>query len=440
MTLILQGPRARIARVPFLLKAADCIDEDGIFARSYGRVVRGSFTRAGVRWADDGRGRPIALPAHSPGIEIFSGMHALLVEPTRSSESYTTDIRNGVWSAVRGTKDGVLIAGPDERVTASSFVPTTENNQHHISRTITATGSTWQSFVVELKYKGHHACVAIDSDGGTNRIWVAVNLLTGVIGGSGTVGTGVLGTSEAKLLANGYVRIRIGGFISASTSLAWRVFAGLTGSSAPEAFAGNDLDGFTVALLQPEVDKPSASSRMVSDSAAAATRSSETLYFDLPGLNPPRPLSMYQRTVHRGAYDRAPYSKWMMRIGGPSTGSDPRFALYVATGAAGAQYDDGVNVRSSAVASVDYGRVLGDVIEHRGVLTGSWTAIGGLAVNGGDETVGLESPAAVRSGAWTAARVYLSAAGAGMDPMAYLDCAIAEEVRSMDELRELAGI
>jgi hypothetical protein len=426
--------------VLFRFDARDCIDDAGIFARSYGRIIPGTFTRTGSRWADDGRGRPYALPTQVPGSEILHGQRALLVEPTRTSVSYTTDVRNAAWSAVRGAKDGALVGGPDERVTASSFIPTTENNQHHISRTIEVTASTWQSFVVELKYKGHHACVAIDSDGGANRIWVAVNLLTGAIGGSGEVGTGVLGTSEAQLLANGYVRVRVAGFISSSTSLAWRVFAGLTGTSAPEAFAGNDVDGFTVALLQPEVDAPNASSRMVSESATAATRSGETLYFDLAGLNPPRPLTIYQRSVHRGAYDRAPYSKWMMRIGAPSTGSDPRFALYVATGAAGAQYDDGLNVRSSAVASISYERSLGDVIEHRGVLTGNWTVVAGIAVNGGQETLGGETPAAAPSAAWNTARVYFSAAGAGMDPMAYLECVIADGGRSMDEMRELAGV
>lgn len=78
--IILEGKRARLARVPFLLTAADCIDEDGLFGRAFGRRVGATFTRGSRGGFLDQAAAPGYVPNGMPRRSAINGRQSLLVE------------------------------------------------------------------------------------------------------------------------------------------------------------------------------------------------------------------------------------------------------------------------------------------------------------------------------------------------------------------------
>lgn len=436
MTVILQGPRARIARVPLQFRASDCLDESGFFARGYGQRRAGVLTRGSAKVLTDQAGVPFRIASGAPPLEWIRGEVALLLEPARTGPTWSADLRDAVWSNSRGTKAGVLSAGPDGRLLASAFIANTENNQHHVTRTQTATAWSRQAYVVELKYAGTHATVAIDSDGGINRIRVGVNLLTGAVVQAVASGTGVIDGYRVTQLADGYWRIELIGLVGSSTSLSWRVFTSPTG--ALSSYAGNDVDGVLIALNQPLADFATTSSRLPSSSGTGFARSTDACYFDVPALAP-RALTIYTRQVHLGVFLPNGVTRRMVHIGANDVVIDPRFGIGKDTSTRPfCLYDDGTTAATAVVNSPPT-FALDDIVEVCGSMSDTGTVTVSTAKNDGDAQAGTPAFASIVP-AFTLARVYLFGGGDFLSALAPTHVTVAEGVRSMDEMRALAGV
>lgn len=432
MNIVLPSARTRISQVPFLFRAADCIDENGIYALSYGKRVAGVFTRSSPKTIVDQRGQLVRIPNGAVLPSVVGGQVSALLEPASEnlcirSEEFDT------WSRSAGVSVTVdAIAAPDGTTTADLITDGGALAANQINRVVTATGDGEKCMSLYVK-AGTAAQTQVGWRDATVAAWrhlVTVTWSAGVPTLSTFTGAGTLYPVEA--LANGWYRILFSatGVVAANTNT---FFIYPTGSAS--AVAG------TVYAWGAQAENAVVPSSYIKTEGSTVTRNADVLYFDVPALNPPRAMSFYLRGVDRGRPNAASGDSCLLFVGTNESLTDPRWAIFRNTIGGGYQavHDDGAGI--SSTAAVGGTAVRGDLIALRGVLGASGTARLGVSINGAAESVSAEASGATLQGAWAGTRLYVNQFGGGLHTQfAYTHVLIAEGVRTMDELRALAGV
>ena len=366
----------------------DIAARGGVFARS------GTATfvdRDGVlRTAADG----VARDGH-----WISGERTLLLEAAGTnlcirSEEFDT------WTGIGTTTvTANAIAAPDgattaDLITCSAAGPASAGR----SRAVTFTADGEKAVAVYLKVgDGSISTIALfDSTAATMRHQMRVTWTLGVPTLSTAAGAGTLYPVEA--LANGWHRILFSatGVIAANTNelriYVNNVAAGVTGNS--------------VYVWGAQAENAAVPSSYIPTAATTVTRNADSLYFPFTAV--PQAMTVYLRSRNVGAYISQTSAARVLHIGDVVGGTDPRFSLVRVAASTAAQvlYDDGVtSVAGNATPSPT--PALGNLIEHRGVLSGTWTATAGISVNGGTEVTNT-SGASGASVAWANTRIYFA--------------------------------
>lgn len=161
--------------------------------------------------------------------------------------------------------------------------------------------------------------------------------------------------------------------------------------------AGPQLErgAYPTSLILPPVGAP-----------AASTRAAETMYLDLPALNPPRAMAIYMRVItgYSGMGGHAAPRLWTISNSGDAP---PRATVYVGgMGLLRFSHRTSTSTASDAgVAGSETARQ--DRVETLGILHPDGAPSLGVSINGGPTLSGSSGPLAFAQ-AWSAARLYIA--------------------------------
>jgi hypothetical protein len=437
VSIVLPSARARICQVPFLFRAADCIDENGIFALSYGKRVSGVFARATPKAIVDQRGRLVRIPSGAILPSAGAGQPAVLLEPSSTNLCLRSE-EFDAWGTVGSTTvTANATAAPDGRVTAD-LITCSAAGPASAARTqaVAFTGDGEKGVSIYLKV-GNGAPTNIllqDDTAGITRRNVRVTWTDGVPSLTGVTGSGAL--YPVKALANGWYRVRISAAsVVAANTNTLRLYVNNVSSG---------VTGDSVYAWGAQVENAAMPSSYIKTEGTTVTRSADALHFDVPALNPPRATSIYARFIEAGTRYSSVSSPRIVNISN-SASADPRLILY--GGSAGqiqAFHDNDVDASAVSVNTPAAARELGDVVEALATVSAAG-AVSALARINGTESSGATSaaPASGFAAAWSDSRVYVNVStggGSSAGQAGYTHIAIADAVRTMDDLRALAGV
>jgi hypothetical protein len=448
--IVLGNPRLRVTHLPLFFRAADCLDESGIFARGYGKRLSGVFTRASLATNDLGDLAILRTPSGAPRLSLNktnAGAYerTLVLERAGVSWTYTTDASNAVYTKSNTSTPGPATDGPDGLPTAYKLVEAADTAQlhHHHRLSGTHAAGDMQSCVWEVRAAGRTRVVCRIEDGADsgNRINCDVDLTTAAINSFTVSGTGVLGVAKVTRIPRGYVRIEVSGIGNpAATQSRCRLFLH---DGVSTTYDGNGTSGVDLALIQWEdgvlTSGAYPSSRMPAGSVAAA-RAIDALSFPFPSV--PFAMTVYVRCMllhpPLGSSGRR---LWQI---GANAASTP--AIYVearSTNNFRLNHSNGTalelaNVTSSSLPAV------GDVIEVRAILRPDGSVRIQQATNGAAAvgSVAANTPNAFAA-AWTGSppKFWLAGAANGnVLPTANTHVIVAPGEVEYDTFRQLAGL
>lgn len=420
------NPNLANVNVPFRWSIADGLNGMSLLARSYSSEIEAVLARTSTKWVSDKNGILVPQVHSLPPVGWFAGQPALLLEPAgtnlciRSQEFDTWTDLGGV------TVSADAVPAPDRTVTADLLTASTTSAAR--LRDSTFTGDGTKAFSVFLKYGSslYQRLHVRDFTASVNRHIVQVLWVAGVPTLSTVLGSGTLFEPEA--LGNGWYRVAFSADgIVAANSNQFRIY--------PDATGGVGTNGTYVWGAQTE--NAAVPSSYMPTAASTVTRSADSLYF--PFTAAPQEMTVYARTVERG-YRYSAVTPRFVHFGAGSS-AEPRFLLYTTPGGNVATYHHN-NVDSAVTASVGASaRVLGDVLEARGVLYGDGSVRVGQSINGAVEATSAQSsaPASGLAAAFAGQRLYLNGFGV-TECVAFTHVVVALGEQTMDTMRELAGV
>jgi hypothetical protein len=423
----------RSERALFVFRAKDCIDETGLFGRSYGKRVAGTFARSGRRSLFDQQSRLFVVPNGHPGIGFVSGEAALVVErsatqlvanpqtPSGFADVNTPVITTGHTGPFGAT--AILVSDDDAVATegkqATAVFPA-DGTQSALVVVRKGSSPTMRVGVYDVTVPAtrHEVLVTFGataddaptptSNAGSGTIFPVVRLRDAL----GQIWWGIPFTAANVVAANNNrVRASVG---SDGTGTGTFYLAGINAWNSGVPFSWQ---------------------------SSAATRAADAVSWSLPALTP-RALSVYVRGREAGLYFHDAVNRRALHIGTSNPATVPYLGMGKGTaGLPFGQYQDGVT-NVSAQTAFSGTAALGDAVEHRIAIRDDWTVISAASLNGGAETVAAPSAAASADpAAFAAASFHLTGAlTSNAGAFSYTHIVIAEGVRTMDELRELAGI
>jgi hypothetical protein len=423
VSIVLPSARARIAQVPFLFRAADCIDENGIYALSYGKRVGGVFARSSPKTIVDQRGRVVRIPNGAVLPSVVDGSVALLMEPARENLCrWTEALDNAAWGKQTGTTvtpnaatapDGTLSM---DLVSHDGSIPGGSVNQM-----VTFTGDgekvvSW--FIREGAGDTRNRLSIYDSTATTHRHLARVTWVAGVPVLSTIAGSGTLFTPH--YVHSGIWRVSISalGVVAANTN---RVYYYVADASAAVG------SGYAWGAQAHNAVVPSSYTRA---EAATVTRAIDSLYFPVAAA-PLAERSVYVRLIEQGTII-GKSSNVMSNRGSASTPN-----LRVEVGSSGTYRVSHNNVSTDVNGSGGATPVFGDAVEVRGVLYADGSTQAGIGINGGAEAAGSRT-AANPLATDVVDRVYVGLTGSA--PVAPTHVLIVDSVRTIEDLRALAGV
>lgn len=423
MSIVLPSARARISQVPFLFRAADCIDENGIYALSYGKRVAGVFTRATPKTIVDQRGRLVRIPNGAVLPSVVNGHTALLLEPARTNLAIRSEEFDGAaWTKQIGTTVTPNAAvAPDGSATMDLVSHDGGVGGGGVNRIVAFTGDgekvvSW--FVREGTGDSRNRLSIYDSTATTHRHQARVTWIGGAPVLSTVVGSGTLFTPE--YLHSGIWRVSISatGVIAANVNRAYYYVADSS------AAIGS---GYVWGAQPEDAVVPTG---YIKTGASTVTRAIDSIYFPLAS-SPLSERSVYARFVERGAI----VGKSSNILSNRGAASTPN--LRVEVGSSGTYRVSHNNASTDVNGSSGATPIIGDVVEVRGTLFADGSTQAGIGINAGPESLGSRT-GANELGAATVDRLYLGLTGTA--PVPFTHVVIAEGVRTMGEFRALAGL
>lgn len=420
MTLILPSTKISPADTLFLFRASDCIDEEGIFARSYGRRLGGTFSRGSRKVVADSRGALVRLPNAAPPLAWMGGEPGMLLEPQRTNLCIRSE-EFGSWTNVSTTVAADAILAPDGALTADLLTAGGSVGAYR-EQNVTFTGDGEKCFSIHLK-AGTSTSSRIIVIGAAIRHDVFVTWLSGVPSLSTNAGAGTLYPVES--LGSGWYRL----LISATGIVA-------ADSNRVRIYPDRNIGTNSVYAWGAQAEDAVVPSSYIKTEGSTVTRNADSLYF--PYTPPPQALTVYVRGVNRGQYAADGLTTRVAHIGAANPSTSSRLSLFSqSTGAPGSQYDDGTSNRLSLTGTVP---AIGSVVEHRMTLSATGVVQTSVSVNAAAEVVASASASGPFAGSFADARIYLAGLSTGEVPKTHTHIAVAAGERDLTTMRALAGV
>ncbi|MBX3173269.1 MAG: hypothetical protein KF709_02600 [Gemmatimonadaceae bacterium] len=429
MTIILQGPRARLARVPLLFRASECLDESGLYALSYGKRVAGTFTRASQKTVRDQRGRLVRVASGMPAFTVLGGQVALLLEPARTNLTRRSEaIDHAAWSKSGSpTITADAVRAPDGTLTGDLITATLDATSCFVYQAVAFTGDGIKitGYCVRKGTAGRFTIMVRDTTANVTRHQVLFTWTGGIPVPATVTGTGQAFVSERLEEDWYFCHVSAAGVIAANTNET-RLYV-----DAPTlADTGDSL--YVWGTSAEDAATPSSYMRT---EGSTVTRAADAL--TIPYAVPPQAMSLYLRGRNVGAFVDTGASRNVLNVGSGSLGVDPRIGFQGAAASAGFQayYDDGATAIFVGSGVPAYR----DVYEARGALSvvdaATWRLTPELSINGAASTPGTSSTSGPAT-AWPANIVRFTP----QEPNAVMQLLVALDARDMDALRSLAGV
>lgn len=217
-----------------------------------GSLTTGSLTRAGSATYVDPAGVLRTAAANVPRYQDT----ALMVEPAVTNlVTYSQAFDNVSWarSNVLAPTASTDVA-PDATTTAEQIIEASGAAATHIvGRTITVAANTSHIFSVFLKAAGRSKVVVYFGQAGSpfNRFGALVDLVAGTVSAANSGTPGTLAQRAVQVLADGWLRVMLGGVIDAATTAAYIEIRLHDGTST--AYAGDGASGVLAWGAQLEV-------------------------------------------------------------------------------------------------------------------------------------------------------------------------------------------
>jgi hypothetical protein len=167
---------------------------------------------------------------------LNSSCPRLLLEPQRTNICvFSEDYTNAVWSKFGTTVTANNGTSPDGYNSADLVVEDTSTGVHGIERATSPAAGTYTFSAFLKKGTRRYSGVRAVTNGYSNRYFALVDLDTGLVVSTNTVGTGVTWSHTVEAYANGWYRLSItGSHTSGNISL----FLALSNSATPTYFGG----------------------------------------------------------------------------------------------------------------------------------------------------------------------------------------------------------
>lgn len=349
------------------------------------------------------------------------------------SEDFTT-----TW-----TLDGVTVSAnqrtaPDGASTGDQLVETATLSGHRAIQSYTGTINTAQLLSCYVQRGTRDWCLlALDGGSDTNRVIAWFNLRTGVVGTVSNQGTGSGATAWMEPASPGWWRVYLTG-VPATGVTTFRASVG--GASADNVISytgttGNSLFAWG-AQVEDNVGYPSSYYGTV---GSTATRGADTFARTLTGTpiaNGPRPLTVYHRGVLLAPWGQFPSAGYPVVVGDAGTTLNLGVGKVGASTAGGYLQCTGVTAFAAPVVGTP---VPGDVLEFALALRADWSVSAAVAINHGVPATATSATLDREIGglAWGAQSIQPVG---GPLPWLYGPTVIAAGVRSLPEMRALAGV
>lgn len=433
--------RQRVARVPLLFRAHDCLDETGLFALSYGQRVYAAVTRASLAEVRDQLGTARRVPSGMPRVSHVpvgaARVRALLVERALTQlATRTSELDHADWTNV-GTPVVTANAGvaSDGSLTLDQIADTSGAEVRGRRQTYTVPDdATAYVFAIEVQKRATahstgYVLINLRLQGGTTvDAYLVVDAFTGTVLKSAAATTGgILDAGTSWLI-----------FVSATnnatgnTSLLASVYpGGVDTFTASTGVAGQGTELFGRAQVEPGLYPSS----HVPRSSAAASRAAETIAWSF--LLPVAGMTQYARWVELGSSRISAARYWQVgnaananpRLMGYYAGSGNLFTLRHETAA-------GI-VQCTPASALEFG----DVAEAVSRLSAVGAVTASVWRNGGAEVSAAESAALALVPWSTPTLLTLGSGGSGAHgAAAFTHAAVAPAGVTRDELRDLCEV
>lgn len=332
------------------------------------------------------------------------------------------------WTDLGGvTVTADATTAPDGTVTADLLTASTDTSARLRDVTFPADGTQAISFFLKYHSSLEQQFYVRDFTAGVNRHIVTVTWTAGVPVLTSFFGSGQVFESEE--LADGWWRVAF----TADNVVA-------ANSNQVRFYPDTDVGTNATYAWGAQAENASVHSSYMATAAATASRVADDFYF--PFGVAPQLMTAYLRGINTGSYVPDGVNRRVLHVGASNIATDARFALGKnSSNQHFAQYDDGTTEVASQASFGATVKLL-DEIEHRAVLSATWTARSAASVNGAAETVANASGASGSAASWAAGvnRLYLTGAlSSNNGRFAYRNILIAGGDLSMDTLREYAA-
>lgn len=420
--IVLPTTAQRIARLPLLIRAHDCLDETGAFGLSYGQRVPFVFTRTGHAGFEDQRG--VAARAAGGAVRVMpvldnrgSRAPAIVLEEAGANLcGHPEQLGTAPWNAA-----GALTVTPAYAVAAGmSFNRVVNPAGGVLTYPITFTGDGVKSFRLAVRTDGvaglAHALLW-DATATTSRGGVAVTIASD--GSVSAAATGAAVILQQVPAADGVLRllVQVPGVVAANTNVFYASDSGST-----------TVASFQVTGVQVE-DRPTPTTYMYG-AGGSVSRAAETCY--LAHLRPVGPVDVFIAGVelgtNLGTTDTAVFS-----IGG---GGNPSFFIDGGGSSYALFHRRGSDVASVASAPTAYG----DEVWLRGALSAAGAVTLAQSVNRGQEAIAAASSALGLATAWDVARFYVGSRSSVRGHFGFRAVCVAPPGLSRDALADLCEV
>lgn len=417
--ILLPSTRQRIAKVPLLFRAHDCLDEHGLFALSFGRKVYAVFTGTSHASLLDQDGRPLRTPHGYPRLVRGADGRVRLLHELGSSNLCTRGSEFDQWSGGGASVTINASHAPDDSVTGD-LLTASGSTSDSVFRNATYTADAAKAAAIYLKAGSASASgIGIyDLSFLQMRHLLQVTWTDGLPTLSTAAGAGRrFAPVPAK---RGWWRIMMtaNSIIAANTNQIYVYPDIAAGTGSVYAWRAQ-----TENLAFPTSDMPTAGS--------VVTRQPESLYFPL--LAAGQASTIYVRGQERGT-----------NLDGSDSGLasiadsvNPSFMLFSSVSE---RYTAMYRRATDVFASVASATVFGDDLDVRALLTDAGAVRVAQTVNNGAEELSALSGALGLTDTYTVKRFYLGSRGSVPGAFAFESAAVAFGHPSRDELRDLCEV